>query len=127
MAIILIGGTGTGKSTVGKLISMNIGYKVCEIGHVVKMMFYYEMFKEYSKNSKNDVDTKRITSNYFFTNKKDLLVKKRLKYVSDKVEKYGSSYFVKKMFNFIRHIFCTKNITMVMYICNIRWNKPFIS
>lgn len=97
MAIVLIGGTGTGKSTVGKLISMNIGYKVCEIGHIVKLMFYEEILKEYSTKYKNNIDAKSFTNYYFFSNKKEYFVRKRLKYVSDNVEKNGPDYFVKKI------------------------------
>lgn len=97
MAIVLIGGTGTGKSTIGKLISMNVGYKVCEVGHIVKLMFYEEMFKEYSTKYKNNIDAKSFTNHYFFSNKKEYFIRKRLKYVSDKVEKNGPDYFIKRI------------------------------
>lgn len=97
MAIILIGGTGTGKSTVGKLIHLNTGFKVYEIGHVVKLMFYNEIIKDYNKTFENQNDAKNNAINYFFTNSKDFFIKKRLSYVSNKVKKYGSDYFLNKI------------------------------
>lgn len=97
MAIVLIGAVGTGKSTVGKILSLNTSYKILEVGYLVKTLFYKKTFKE-NINADNDFyNAYKITNSYFFSKSKDFFVNKRLKFISNINKQYGLSYFLSKL------------------------------
>lgn len=97
MGIVIIGGTGTGKSTLARMLSMRTNYRVYEIGHVVKKSYFKVMANEalnMYKNKELSIESIRKT---YKKNSKDYFTNKRLKYVNDMVEKNGSDYFIVKL------------------------------
>lgn len=53
MGIVIIGGTGTGKSTLARMLSMRTNYRVYEIGHIVKKSYFKVMANEALNMYKN--------------------------------------------------------------------------
>ena len=80
MGIIIMGETGSGKTTVGKILAYNSGLGLYEIGHEVKQVY---LEKIQADNLDNEKD-------YTTTNQ-------RLKFTDDIVEKYGNDYYVKRI------------------------------
>ncbi len=89
MAIVIVGETGVGKSTVGRILSLKTNYNMYEIGHVVKKAYYDSLIK--TEKSRIIVD------DLYKRNPKDYFTKKRLEFVSKIVKIEGNDYFVRKL------------------------------
>lgn len=97
MAIVLLGPTGVGKSTIGKLLSLNIGYKIIEIGYYVKSSYYKKIFKKNISNNNDPYVALQLTNEHFFSKGKECFVNQRLNYVSSINNKFGNNYFLKEL------------------------------
>lgn len=89
MGIVIMGGTGTGKSTLARILSMHTTYKLYEIGYAVKSSYFEVMVNEafnIYKNKELAIESIRKT---YKENSKDYFTNKRLKYVNDMVKKMG--------------------------------------
>lgn len=53
MGIVIMGGTGTGKSTLAKILSVRTGYKLYEIGYIVKSSYFKIMINDALNTYKN--------------------------------------------------------------------------
>ncbi len=96
MAIIIVGETGVGKSTVGKLLSLKTNYNMYEVGHVVKKTYYDSLIEE--EKRKNPQENALVSvDNLFRQHTKDYFTKKRLEFVSKIVATEGNDYFVRKL------------------------------
>ncbi len=84
MGIIIMGETGSGKSTLGKMLASRTGFELYEIGHEVKKV-YLERVKIEFDSSLSGCDKDYLTTN------------QRLKYTDDIVRKYGNAYYVKRI------------------------------
>lgn len=84
MGIIIMGETGSGKSTIGKMLASRTGFELYEIGHEVKKV-YLERVKIEFDSSLSGCDKDYLTTN------------QRLKYTDDLVRKYGNAYYVKRI------------------------------
>lgn len=84
MGIIIMGETGSGKSTVGQILALRTGFELYEIGYEVKKV-YLERIDIDSNLSENEKD-------YITTSQ-------RLKYTDDIVKKYGNDYYVNRILN----------------------------
>lgn len=80
MGIIIMGKTGVGKSTVGKILASNIGFSLYEIGHEVKQVYLEKIQTDKLINEKDYVTTNN-----------------RLSFTDSIVEKYGNDYYVKRI------------------------------
>lgn len=80
MGIIIMGETGSGKTTAGKILAYNSGLGLYEIGHEVKQV-YLERIQANSLDNEKDYTT---------TNQ-------RLKFTDEIVKKYGNDYYVKRI------------------------------
>lgn len=78
-----MGETGSGKSTVGQIISLKTGFELYEIGHEVKKVYLERISVDSDLLSGNDKDY--------------LTTSQRLKYTDDIVKKYGNDYYVKRI------------------------------
>ncbi len=97
MGIVIMGGTGTGKSTLAKILSVRTGYKLYEIGYIVKSNYFEIMINEalnIYKSKEKAIESIRKT---YKENSKDYFTNKRLKYVNDMVKKNGNDYFITKL------------------------------
>lgn len=97
MGIVIIGGTGTGKSTLARILSMRTTYKLYEIGYVVKNNYFKIMVNEAINIYKNKELAIESIRKVYKDNSKDYFTNKRLKYVSDMVKKNGNDYFIVKL------------------------------
>lgn len=97
MGIIIMGGTGTGKSTVGNIISLRTSYKLYEIGHIVKGLYLKKMKQEANSVYRDAEKVLESVEKTFKVNSKDFFTNQRLKYVSNMVKEHGNDYFVKKL------------------------------
>lgn len=97
MGIVIMGGTGTGKSTLAKLISIRTGYKLYEIGYIVKSSYFNVMKNDALKIYKNKQKAIESIKKIYKENSKDYFTNKRLKYVNDMVKKYGNDYFITRL------------------------------
>lgn len=77
MGIIIMGETGSGKSTLGKMLASRTGFELYEIGHEVKKVFLERVKFEF------DSSLPGCDKDYLTTNQ-------RLKYTDDIVKKYGN-------------------------------------
>lgn len=84
MGIIIMGETGSGKSTIGKTLALRTGFELYEIGHEVKKV-YLERVKTESDSLLSGSDKDYLTTD------------QRLKYTDDIVKKYGNDYYVKRI------------------------------
>lgn len=82
MGIIIMGETGSGKSTVGKELTLRTGFELYEIGHEVKRVYLERI---------------SIDSNLSGNEKDYLTTSQRLKYTDDIVKKYGNDYYVRRI------------------------------
>ncbi len=89
MAIVIVGETGVGKSTVGRILSYKTNYNMYEIGHVVKKTYYDSLIESEKQKS--------IVDDLYKHNPKDYFTKKRLEFVSRIVRTEGNDYFVRKL------------------------------
>lgn len=80
MGIIIMGETGSGKTTAGKILAYNSGLGLYEIGDEVKQV-YLERIQADSLDNEKDYTT---------TNQ-------RLKFTDEIVKKYGNDYYVKRI------------------------------
>lgn len=78
-----MGETGSGKSTVGKILALRTGFELYEIGHEVKKVYLERISVDSDLLSGNDKDY--------------LTTSQRLKYTDDIVKKYGNDYYVKRI------------------------------
>lgn len=83
MGIIIMGKTGTGKSTVGKILALRTGFELYEIGHEVKKVYL----------ERTSIDSDLLSGN----DKDYLTTSQRLKYTDDIVKRYGNDYYVKRI------------------------------
>ena len=83
MGIIIIGETGSGKSTIGQIVSLKTGFDLYEIGHEVKKVYLERVEIDQHLEIANEKD-------YSTTNQ-------RLKYTDAIVKKYGNDYYVKRI------------------------------
>lgn len=97
MGIIIMGGTGTGKSTLGNILSLRTDYKLYEIGHVVKGMYLKKMKDDANLIYRNTSSSLKSVQDTFRKNGKDFFTNKRLEYVNKMVKEHGNNYFVKKL------------------------------
>lgn len=97
MGIVIMGGTGTGKSTLARILSMHTTYKLYEIGYVVKNSYFEVMAKEAFNTYKNKELAIESIKKTYKENSKDYFTNKRLKYVNDMVNKNGNDYFIVKL------------------------------
>lgn len=84
MGIIIMGETGSGKSTLGKMLASRTGFELYEIGHEVKKVFLERVKFEF------DSSLPGCDKDYLTTNQ-------RLKYTDDIVKKYGNDYYVRRI------------------------------
>ena len=101
MAIIIMGETGVGKSTVGRILSLKTNYDMYEVGHIVKKTYYDYMIE-------NECN-KFIVNELYRDNPKEYFTKKRLEFVSKKIETEGNDFFVRKLLE----AHCSDNIIVV--------------
>ena len=95
MAIIIVGETGVGKSTVGAILAKKMNFSMYEIGHVVKQTFYDNLLKqEQGKKLETAVTS---VDELFKKNTKDYFTRRRLDFVSKIVSKEGNDYFVRRL------------------------------
>lgn len=80
MGIIIMGETGSGKTTVGKILAANSGLGLYEIGHEVKQVYLEKIQADSLDNDKDFTTTKQ-----------------RLKFTDEIVKKYGNDYYVKRI------------------------------
>lgn len=80
MGIIIMGETGSGKTTAGKILAANSGLSLYEIGHEVKKVYLEKIQADSLKNEKDFTTTNQ-----------------RLKFTDDIVKKYGNDYYVKRI------------------------------
>lgn len=97
MGIVIMGGTGTGKSTLAKILSVRTGYKLYEIGYIVKSNYFEIMIKEALNIYKSKEKAIESIKKTYKENSKDYFTNKRLKYVNDMVKKNGNDYFITKL------------------------------
>ena len=97
MGIVIMGGTGTGKSTLAKILSVRTGYKLYEIGYIVKSSYFKIMINEALKIYKNKGKAMESIRKTYKENSKDYFTNKRLKYVNYMVKKNGNDYFITKL------------------------------
>lgn len=83
MGIIIVGETGSGKSTIGQIVSLKTGFDLYEIGHEVKKVYLERVEIDQHLEIVNEKD-------YSTTNQ-------RLKYTDAIVKKYGNDYYVKRI------------------------------
>lgn len=84
MGIIIMGKTGSGKSTLGKMLASRTSFELYEIGHEVKKVFLERVKIEF------DSSLPGCDKDYLTTNQ-------RLKYTDDIVKKYGNDYYVRRI------------------------------
>lgn len=97
MGIVIMGGTGTGKSTLAKIISIRTGYKLYEIGYVVKFSYLQKMKRDALDTYRNNQKALESIKKTYRENSKDYFTNKRLKYVNEMVKKNGNSYFINQL------------------------------
>lgn len=97
MGIVIMGGTGTGKSTLAKILSVRTGYKLYEIGYIVKSSYFKIMINDALNTYKNKEKAVESIRKTYKENSKDYFTNKRLKYVNDMVKKNGNDYFITKL------------------------------
>jgi dephospho-CoA kinase len=107
--IVIIGGTGTGKSTVGNILSLRTGYKLYEIGHVVKSLYLRKMQDEARSLFGSFLKAIESVQDRFKKNSKDIFTNLRLDYVNNIVRDNGVDYFVKKLLE----LYFDKNIIII--------------
>lgn len=97
MCIVIMGGTGAGKSTVGQIVSQRTGYPLYEVGHVVKRLYRESVELELGQfyTSADIVQEKIRTS--IEQHSKDFFTRRRLRYTSEMVRLYGNDYFVRSL------------------------------
>lgn len=97
MSIVIMGGTGAGKSTVGQIVSQRTGYPLYEVGHVVKRL-YRESVELELGHFYTSVDTvqEKICASAK-RHSKDFFTRKRLQYTRDMVRLHGNDYFVRSL------------------------------
>ncbi len=80
MSIIIVGATGSGKSSIGKLVSFKLNCEMLEIGNIVKDTYESNKINFPSGvNCLSPIDIK----------------KSRIKFAENMVKKYGKDYFVR--------------------------------
>ena len=84
MGIIIMGETGSGKTTMGKILANKIDFGLYEIGHEVKKVYLERIQID---NQENDLKNEK---DYTTTNQ-------RLKFTDDIVKKYGNDYYVNRI------------------------------
>lgn len=84
MGIIIMGETGSGKTTTGKILANKIDFGLYEIGHEVKKVYLERIQID---NQENDLKNEK---GYTTTNQ-------RLKFTDDIVKKYGNDYYVNRI------------------------------
>lgn len=97
MGIVIMGGTGTGKSTLAKLISIRTGYKLYEIGYIVKNSYFNIMKNDALKIYKSKQKAIDSIKKIYKKNSKDYFTNKRLEYVNYMVKRYGNDYFINRL------------------------------
>ena len=97
MGIVIMGGTGTGKSTLAKILSVHTGYKLYEIGYIVKSSYFKIMINDALNTYKNKEKAVESIRKTYKENSKDYFTNKRLKYVNDMVKKNGNDYFITRL------------------------------
>lgn len=80
MGIIIMGETGSGKTTTGKILAANSGLGLYEIGHEVKQVYLEKIQADNLYNEKDFTTTNQ-----------------RLKFTDDIVKKYGNDYYVNRI------------------------------
>lgn len=95
MGIIILGGTGVGKSTVGTLISQKTGYPLYEVGHIVKQVYLEEFQKESDGVLYNENTAIKSINEIVKIKGKQLLTQNRLEFTKQIVKKEGNDYFVR--------------------------------
>lgn len=97
MGIVIMGGTGTGKSTLARILSMRTTYKLYEIGYVVKNSYFEVMLNEAISIYKSKEIAVESIKRTYERNSKDYFTNKRLSYVNDMIKKNGNDYFIIKL------------------------------
>lgn len=97
MGIIIMGGTGVGKSTVAKILATKTGYTLYEVGHVVKKMYFDSLHRDIQEVTHNSIETSSLVQDAFRSHSKDYFTKERLEYTEKMIRQHGNDYFVKSL------------------------------
>lgn len=97
MSIIIMGGTGAGKSTVAHVLSQMTGYPVCEIGHVVKRMYRSSLELELRQLYTKEAAVQEKIDALVKAHSKDFFTKRRLQYTGDMVRIHGADFFIHRL------------------------------
>jgi len=97
MGIIIMGGTGVGKSTVARLLAARTGYTLYEVGHVVKKMYFDSLQNEIQQITNNRIETCSYVQDIFHSHSKDYFTKERLQYTEKMIRQHGNDYFVRSL------------------------------
>lgn len=97
MGIIIMGGTGVGKSTVARLLAARTGYTLYEVGHVVKKMYFDSLQNEIQQITHNRIETCSYVQDIFHSHSKDYFTKERLQYTEKMIRQHGNDYFVRSL------------------------------
>lgn len=97
MGIIIMGGTGVGKSTVARILASKTGYTLYEVGHVVKKMFFDSLQSDIQQITHNRLETCSYVQDILRSHSKDYFTRERLKYTENMIRQHGNDYFVKSL------------------------------
>lgn len=95
MGIVILGGTGVGKSTVGTVISQKIGYSLYEVGHIVKKVYVERMIEMQNTTLSDENSVITQLNNLAIKQGKQVLTQNRLDFTREMVRKEGADYFVR--------------------------------
>lgn len=95
MGIIVLGGTGVGKSTVGRVLSQKTGYPLYEVGYVVKNLYVEKIIEAQNTLLSDKKLVVEELNGLVLKHGKQVLTQKRLDFTKKIVKKEGPDYFVR--------------------------------